>query len=297
MALSQVGALVKVQQMKLSMTPRLPPLHRRESLDTTNEQFGMSLLVPPQEVMQSTKAGNKTEEGVAVEASSTHPVLSKLLSSPPHTTGAGCEEMDIEVSTKGAGGVEAPSANGVEEHINLNPGVELSPVNREQDDSSDGLPRIACVMSLMEGQDTASVVEVLAENDMVIETHSSLGLEGDPAEDSQQDSMLEERLITENVLPLLPEKEEIVSTTPENDEEVSNDPATCVDVNHTPVSSDSLKDATNHITADEELVEMIMKDSELAAWIAKARLRPRTPISYSQTRKHRSRSRSSSVHD
>lgn len=289
MALSQVEALVKVQRMKLSMTPRLPPLHRRESLDTTNEQFGMSLLVPPQEVMQSTKTGGEAGVGGA------HPVLSKLLSSPPHITGTDCEEMGMEVSTKGD--LEIPSTNGIQEHINLNPGVELSPVNREQDDTSDGLPRIACVMSLMEGQDTASVVEVLAENDMVIETHSSMGLDGDPSEDSQQDSMLDERLITENVLPLLPEKEEIVSTTPENDEEVSNDPATSVDVNHVPANSDSLKDSTNHITAEEELVEMIMKDSELAAWIAKARLRPRTPISYSQTRKHRSRSRSSSVHD
>lgn len=292
MALSQVEALVKVQKMKLSMTPRLPPLHRRESLDTTNEQFGMSLLVPPQEVMQSTKTGS--EAGVG-GTSNTHPVLSKLLSSPPHTTGTGCEEMGMEVSTKED--LEIPSTNGVQEHINLNPGVELSPVNREQDDTSDGLPRIACVMSLMEGQDTASVVEVLAENDMVIETHSSLGLEEDPSEDSQQDSMLDERLITENVLPLLPEKEEIVSTTPDNDEEISNDTATSVDVNHVAANTDNLKDSTNHITADEELVEMIMKDSELAAWIAKARLRPRTPISYSQTRKHRSRSRSSSVHD
>lgn len=295
--MSQVDTFVKVRQMKLSMTPRLPPLHRRGSLDTTNEQFGMSLLVPPQQVMQSSRP-DESGEGVADGTSSTHPVLRKLLSSdtslPP---GAGCEDTLMEVSTKG-GEEDIPSTNGVEEHINLDPAVELSPVNREREDSPESLPRIACVMSLMEGQDTASVVEVLAENDMVIETHSSLGLERDPAEDSQTDGMLDERLITENVLPLLPEKEEIVSTTPDNDEEVScNPPASSVDNNHIQASPENLKDSTNHITADEELVEMIMKDSELAAWIAKARLRPRTPISYSQTRKHRSRSRSSSIHD
>ena len=250
---------------------------------------------------------------VDVDPNSTHPVLSKLLTSGVDTyiSEGGKEDMLVQTS-KGDLDVAAdqgPSTNDTSEHMELDPAVELSPVSREQEinfhdergsHSPEGLPRIACVMSLMEGQDTASVVEVMAENDIVIETHSSMDSEKGQAETNHLDNSFDERFISDDILPLLPEKEEIVSTTPDNIEAAADTQATCTtsaDTNHVTTSPESLKDS-NHLTAEEELVEMIMKDSELAAWIAKARLRPRNPISYSETtKKRRSRSRSSSVHD
>ena len=319
MALSQADSLTKVKKMKLTMTPRLPPLHRRESPveDPPNDQFGMSLLVPPQQVLQS----SVSESESVVDMNRTHPVLSKLLTSDMGTcasTGLGQEVMAAKESN--GTGLDAVAdtdlditAPDTREHMDLNPAAELSPVSREQEINScdtdeqdvccpDGTPRVACVMSLMEGQDTASVVEVLAENDIVIETHSSLA--SDKAEASHSENSFEERFMTD-ALPLLPEKEEIVSTTPilckctdeTNTLETSSDTnSNCVRA--ASPEQKSLGD-TNCLTTEEELVEMIMKDSDLAAWIAKARLRPRTPINYTDVRrKHRqSRSRSSSVHD
>ena len=320
-ALSQADSLAKVKKMKLTMTPRLPPLHRRDSPveDPTNDEFGMSLLVPSQQVSQS----SVSESESAVGMNRTHPVLSKLLTSDRGTcasTGLGQKEAMVAKESNGTDldivadpdlDIAAP-VNDTRECMDLNPAAELSPVSREQEINScdtdeqaiccpDGTPRVACVMSLMEGQDTASVVEVLAENDIVIETHSSLA--SDKAEASHSENSFEERFMTD-ALPLLPEKEEIVSTTPickctdeANPLETSSDAnSNCIRAGSP--EQKSLGD-TNCLTTDEELVEMIMKDSDLAAWIAKARLRPRTPINYTDVRRKRrqSRSRSSSVHD
>ena len=304
--------------MKLSMTPRLPPLHRRDSQER-DEQFGMSLLVPPQQVVKSAPLPTSQEIVGVTDTDRGRPVLSKLLSSNANTapgptdqqeaTEDQCETLAVSESAP------TTTAGSGEGHMkNLDPAVELSPVHRdnemnfhgeeeEEDDdrgsrSPEELPKIACIMSLMEGQDTASVVEVMADNDVVIETHSSMSPDDRDEEPAQLDGSFDERLMLNNVLP---EKEEIVSTTPEI-EELMETHTTCSspDANHTTTAA-SLEDhreTNNHQTTDDELVEMIMKDSELAAWIAKARLRPRATISYKQTRKKRqSRSRSSSVHD
>ena len=315
MALSQAEALVKVKQMKLTMTPRLPPLHRRESEveDAPNDQFGMSLLVPPQQVLQP----SVSESGGGVDMNQTHPVLSKLLTSDMGTcvsTGLGQDE--VVVLTKESNGTDIDIVSDadldvaatVNKHMDLNPAAELSPVSREQEINTcdtddpvgccpDETPRVACVMSLMEGQDTASVVEVMAENDVVIETHSSLA--SDKPEVIHEENNFEEHFMS---ITLLPEKEEIVSTTPKcTDETNSYEMSSAANSNCIRATSPeqmSLRD-TNCLTTEEELVEMIMKDSDFAAWIAKARLRPRTPINYTDVRRKRrqSRSRSSSIHD
>ena len=150
----------------------------------------------------------------------------------------------------------------------------------------------------------------------VIETQSSMGSDEDMAQLAQPDPMFDERLMSNNILP---EKEEIVSTTPdignESEELVSeaqdhitvssalettrHEASAVIETSSSAGCWANHRGVTNHQTSDEDLVEMIMKDSELNAWIAKARLRPRTQISYNQTRKKRrkSRSRSSSVHD
>ena len=364
-ALSQVDALVKIKQMKLSMTPRLPPLHRREYNDNTsqneqNEQFGMSLLVPPHQVVQSSPSpslppppppstapsveAQEIVDVVDVTTNRGHLPLSKVLTSSDTCPGSGVDQEEEEEeedkhndSCTNEKSTKSHSEDKDCHMMNLDPAVELSPVNRDQDMNSideddddrgnlpgpypEELPRIACVMSLMEGQDTASVVEVTADNDVVIETHSSLGSDENidditqPAPLPPEPTFDEERLMSTNILP---EKEEIVSTTPDNYDDnveellvVDNIPtssttnhiaSTTVTTTMTTQTETSLetnhKDTNHHQTAEEELVEMIMKDSELAAWIAKARLRPRTPISYSTSRKKRhSRSRSSSIHD
>ena len=317
--------------MKLSMTPRLPPLHRRELLNDTitNDQFGMSLLVPAHQVVQQAspsvsepEAGSKV--GVNLERTRILSEMSQPLRSPGN--GAAAEDMPLQQRglTTSVGSHGAPSTSGTDvaveeggERMSLDPAVELAPIVREivadegGDGSSDDLPRVACVMSLMEGQDTASVVEVTADNDEVIETNSSL-VSDEKSDIAEQpvEPAFDDRLMSNSILP---EKEEIVSTMPSdyNEEvEVESEPLTPppslpepVNTNHNSVSvessPDNHRDFNHHQNmAEAELVEMIMRDSELAAWIAKARLRPRTPISYKMTRKkRRSRSRSSSVHD
>ena len=302
-----MDALAKVKEMKLTMTPRLPPLHRRESQERhipNNEQFGMSLLVPPQEMTQSPGQEHETSDVTSANYGSDNPVASTA-DAATRTT----EQQEPTYDT-GAMSNHHSTAGGVEEHLGLDPAVELFPINRGHHNDieeevvgegerecqySDDLPKLACIMSLMEGQDTASVVEVMADNDIIIETNSSMS--SDKVEVPQlEGSFDEERLMLHNT-DVLPEKEEIVSTTPENIQEVVMEDEIS-DTNHTPASPDHLKDTDHHQTAEEELVEMIMKDSELAAWIAKARLRPRTPISYKQTRKKRkSQSRNSSLHN
>ena len=205
------------------------------------------------------------------------PLSEESLSPHTHTL------VESQPNSKGDSGVElvdqVHGTNGNEMYEELGP-VEVVPVAEDQCEgfyeelgspSSEHLPRIACVMSLTEGQDTASVVEVMAENDTVIETQSSMYQDLEEVANNSHNSSMDERLDPENALPLVPEKEEIVSTTPD----------------------------LNTISNDEDLamVEMIMKDSELAAWIAKARLRPRPPVNYNETNRRRSRSRSSSVHE
>ena len=312
--LSQVNALAKVRQMKLSMTPRLPPLDRRELPvgDTPNEQFGMSLLVPPQQVMQSAggRDDGRVENGeLEISPDSTQPLRDTFLSlvapSDVDVSRSGGSHGEKEFQQVLKGDTEdslvdrLPGTNRDEEHMDLDPAVELAPVNEIHDGqvchSPDTLPRVACVMSFMEGQDMASVVEVMADNDVVIETQSSLGSERGPA--AAEQSSTEDLLDPDDALSLVPEKEEIVSTTPENLNETNNLATTLEHANHIATSPENLTDPS-HMTSDAELVEMIMKDSQLAAWIAKARLRPRPPISYrDKRRKSRSRSSSRSVHD
>ena len=317
--------------MKLSMTPRLPPLHRRELLNDTmsNDQFGLSLLVPPHQVVQQASPSISEDEAgkvkVDVERSRRHPELTQLLRSPGNGAAAEdsppLEQLNVtngnssrRVST--ATGTDVPG-EGVEERMNLDPAVELAPIMREiaadegGEGSSEDPPRVACVMSLMEGQDTASVVEVTADNDDLIETNSSLfSDEKSDIVEQPLEPAFDDRLMSNNILP---EKEEIVSTMPDgfNEEvEVESEPLTPppshpapIDTNHNSMSEESSpenhRDMNHHQSmAEEELVEMIMRDSELTAWIAKARLRPRTPISYRLARKkRRSRSRSSYVHE
>ena len=337
-AITQADALVKVKRMKLSMTPRLPPLHRRELLNDTiaNDQFGMSLLVPAHEVVQQTSSSPSAEHEaskvvVGVDSGdrnrSYHCELGKVLRSPGN--GAAAEDTPLKQlnktnSSHGATGIDVTGQGG--DVTSLGPAVELAPITREITANEGGSgsledpPRVACVMSLMEGQDTASVVEVTADNDEVIETNSSLVSDEKSAIVEQQplEPAFDDRLMSNNILP---EKEEIVSTMPEgfNEEvEVESEPLTPPppppslpppgpgDTNHNTATSGAEAPSENHHRdfnhqqdmAEEELVEMIMRDSELTAWIAKARLRPRTPISYKITRKkRRSRSRSSSVHD
>ena len=72
-------------------------------------------------------------------------------------------------------------------------------------------------MSCMEGQDTASVVEVMAENDVVIETRSSLDSERGPAAVDQRSTE-----DPHDALSFVPEKEEVVSTSPENLDETDD---------------------------------------------------------------------------
>jgi hypothetical protein len=329
-AISQADALVKVKKMKLSMTPRLPPLHRRELLNDTmsNDQFGMSLLVPPHQVVQQASPSISEDETgkvkVDVERPRRHPELFQLLRSPGN--GAAAEDtpplQQLNVTNSNSSHRVATvtgtdvSDEGGEERMNLDPAVELAPITREiaadegGDGSSEDPPRVPCVMSLMEGQDTASVVEVTADNDDVIETNSSLvSDEKSDIVEQPLEPAFDDRLMSNNILP---EKEEIVSTMPDgfNEEvEVESEPLTPppshpapVDTNHNSMSEETSpenhRDMNHHQSMDEELVEMIMRDSELTAWIAKARLRPRTPISYKLTRKKRhSPSRSSYVHD
>ena len=97
---------------------------------------------------------------------------------------------------------------------------------------------MACVMSCMEGQDTASVVEVMADNDVVIETHSSLGSERGPAAADQRS--------TEDPHDALSFVPEVVSTSPENlDETADLELATTPEhANHIGTSPKTLTDRT-----------------------------------------------------
>ena len=327
-AISQADALVKVKKMKLSMTPRLPPLHRRAALDdtaTTSEQFGMSLLVPAHQVLEQEATPTNHLSRATISAGERsrvlHQAMSPLLRSPGNGAAAEITSSQHHTTLANTSTTTRIPANttatAVKERMSLDPAVELAPIAKEVaaeeeegegDSSAEELPRIACVMSLMEGQDTASVVEVTADNDVVIETNSSL-LAEKPDTVHPPEPSFDDRLTSNNVLP---EKEEIVSTTPEDfheEVEVESVPfalprPVTLDANHNSMNPGATLDnhhreLNHHVgMAEAELVEMIMKDTELTAWIAKARLRPRTPISYKMTRKKRhSRSRSSSVHD
>ena len=337
-AISQADALVKVKKMKLLMTPRLPPLHRRSVLDdtTTNEQFGMSLLVPAHQVMEQEAPPSPARKPSPVTNSERNrtfnPELSQLLRSPGNGAAADATQTQqqmthtLTITTTSTTATSfsparpavsvagettlTPTRPTVSVPGDLKPAVELAPIMKDvtvdEEGETEELPRIACVMSLIEGQDTASVVEVTADNDVVIETNSSLVSEGSDVSHTPE-PILDDRLTSSNILP---EKEEIVSTMPEDfheEVEIESVPlippvTTALDVNHNSLSPgpslENHRDLNHHgHMSEEELVEMIMRDSELTAWIAKARLRPRTPVSYRVTRKRRSRSRSSSIYD
>ena len=327
LALSQADALAKVQQMKLIMTPRFPSVHRRPSTEnTTLDQFGMSLLeqhapgaIPPMLV----EAQDETE------IDNTNPTLPAKTQSPPSAFTLNEPQHNSQENTRMAAvdqGCSPTNSSVGPKPLAPDTVVEEQGSFYEEVTSptSENLPRIACIMSLTEGQETASVVELIVENDAVIETQSSICHSGDMSNHLLNSSM-EERLDPENALPLVPEKEEIVSTTPDNDAAIEIQSYGChgrEDITTRPLnisleerldpesalpllaekeeivstSPENLID-NSPFSTEEELLKNILKDAELAAWIAKPCLRPRRQINYNvkKTSKRQSRSRNSIV--
>ena len=98
----------------------------------------------------------------------------------------------------------------------------------------------------------------LVENEVVVSTT--------PKHYTNRDTHCNSLDSIENTMPLIAENEVVISTTPEH----YND--------------------TNSF-------DSILNNSDVVAWIAKARLRPRPPIKYTEKKRRHSHSRSSSVHE
>ena len=100
-------------------------------------------------------------------------------------------------------------------------------------------------------------------------------------------------IMTPRVPPMpLVENEVVVSTTPEH---TNRDTHCTLDFENTMplIAENEVVISTTEHYNDTNSFDSILNNSDVVAWIAKARLRPRPPIKYKRGRSH---SRSSSVH-
>ena len=102
-----------------------------------------------------------------------------------------------------------------------------------------------------------------------------------------------------NTTPLV-ENEVVVSTTTEHYTNRDNTHCNSIDFENTmPLIAENevvISTTPKHYN-DTNSFDSILNNSDVVAWIAKARLRPRPPIKYTEKKRRRSHSRSSSVHE
>ena len=292
------------------------PVEAQNDVEINNINFTLPIKPqsPPSAITLNEPQHSSQENSrmAAVDQGCTNPTLSAKPQSPPSAVTLNESKHNSSPTNSNVGHKHLVPDIVVEEQSSFYEEV-TSP-------TSENLPRIACVMSFTEGQETASVVELIAENDPIIETQSSVSHSEDMS--NHLNSSIDERLDPENALPLVPEKEEIVSTTPDNDAAIEIQSSGCCDredmtthplnssvkerldpesalpllAEKEEIVSTSLFDNSSFST-EEEVLKNILKDAEMAAWIAKPCLRPRHQISYCvKKRKRQSQSRNSAIH-